>query len=185
MKKLIVVAIIMAMLAIMAFPLFSSAASVLYITITATGSEVSITCNQTAWNVGTVQASTTATTAINWARLTNAGSEAVDVTIAGRSMKNAGGTNTWTLANDASPGSAIFGMEAGLDDAGDLYDITIKNVGETLNKLVDELAPGNQDFGLKFYAPTSTLGNDVMEMVGAGGTAGDSPRGLVLTGSID
>jgi len=154
-----------------------------YITITAQGREIDISCNQTGWNVGTVSANDNITTSKTWARLTSSGTEDVDVTIGGRHMENAGGTDNWTLANDGAAAADTFAMWAALD--GGNWTIVIKNVDETLNLLVDELATGTQDFGLCFLAPTSSVGNDLMEMVGDGGTAADNPRGLVLTGSID
>jgi hypothetical protein len=183
-NKLVVLAILAALVLAICPVMVTMAGTVLNITITAQGSEIDVSCNRTAWNVGTVHLSDNINTGTSWGLLTNDGAEAVDVTIAGRSMKNAGSTITWTLANDGIAGTTIFGMWAGLD-GDDTPDITIKNVGQTLDKIVDELATGTQDFDLWFLAPSATMGNDSMEMVGAGGTPADSPRGLVLTGSID
>lgn len=167
------------------------AATTDYITITATGAEVNIVLNVSAWNVGYVYASDVINTTsvadppgLDWARLTNNGGEAVDVTVAGRSMKDSANDDTWTLSNTATAGADTFGMYAG--KSGDDYNIVIKNVGETLNQLVDELAAsGTQDFGLEFHAPTSMSTFEEMEMVGAVGNHDDDPRGLVFTGSVD
>jgi hypothetical protein len=183
-NKLVVFAILAALVLALCPVMVTMAGTVLNITITAQGSEIDVSCNRTAWNVGTVHLSDNINTGTSWGLLTNSGSEAVDVTIAGRDMKNAGSTITWTFDNTGVAGVATFGMWAGLD-GNDTPDILILEVGDTLEKLVDELATGTQDFDLWFYAPTATLGNDSMEMVGAGGTPADSPRGLVLTGSID
>jgi len=183
MRKVVIMATLFALLMTMGLSQLVSASSVLYITITATGSEIDITCNRTGWTVGIVNASGNVTTGVarTWAQLESKGTEDVDVTIGGRSMKNAAGTVTWTLADDGAAGAATFGMYAG--HAGKYWNVLIKNVGETLNKLVTNFSAGTQNFGLCFLAPTETLGNEVMEMVGADGNANDEPRGLVLTGS--
>ena len=55
MRKLIVVAIILAM-CIMACPQLVGAATYVQIGITATGSDITISCNETDWAVGTVSA---------------------------------------------------------------------------------------------------------------------------------
>jgi len=189
MRKLMGIVVILTILVSLCLVPSVSAGTTDTITITATGSEVDISVDEAAWDVGYVYASgtynTPGTPATSWATLTSGGVENVDVTIAGRSMKNAAGTHIWTLSDTAEAGDDIFGMKAGLDDEGDLMDIIILNVGQTLEKLVDELATGTQDFGLRFLAPTVLNDLEEMEMVGAGGTAADVPRGLVLTGSID
>lgn len=191
MRKLLSLVIILAVLSmLLVTSVVSAVSTTATITITAQGSEVDIvvymhgTTDPAVWDAGTVGASDTPATTITTFVLTSAGVEDVDVTIAGRSMKNPTDTVTWTLSDTAAPGAATFGMKAGLDDADDLFDITILNVGEALNKLVDDLATGSQDFGLKFWAPSSVLGNEVMEMVGAAGNHDDADRGLLLTGSI-
>jgi len=174
-KELFIIAALVSILGVMAIPLMASADTSVNIAITATGSEINITCNQTSWDAGTLAASETAQTAINWGQVTNdGGSEAVDVSIHGHDMT--GGIVTWTLADDATPGDAIIGMQAGLDDADDLYDIVIKK-SAAYNLLSNELATDASDnFGIKFYAPTVNVGNEAMTM-------GDN--GVVLTGSID
>ena len=145
------------------------------ITITATGSEVDISCNQTIWAIGTVQATQTYATTITWGLVTNDGSEDVDVAISGDNMT--GGAVVWVLSDDGNAGAGIIGMNAGLDDADDLYDIVIKR-NTTFNLLVDELtgSGGTEAFGLQFKSPTSGVGNEAMTMINGG---------VWLTGSID
>lgn len=175
MKKLIVIAALAALVGVMAIPFVASAATSVNIAITATGSEINITCNQSSWDAGTLAASETAQTAINWGRVTNdGGSEAVDVSIHGHDMT--GGAVTWTLADDATPGDGIIGMQAGQDDADDLFDIIIKK-NAAYNLLANEIATDAYvDFGLKLLAPTANVGNEAMTMASSG---------LTLTGSID
>jgi hypothetical protein len=188
MRKLLGLVTILAILSTLFVASTVGAASTANITITATGSVISISVDPTAWDVGIVMVSETPATAINFLTLTTTGSEAVDVTIAGRAMENVAGDHVWALSNTAAPGADTIGMKAGLDDGDDLFDIIILNVGQTLEKLVDELdnTPGTQAFGLKFYSPTSgVVDGEVMEMIGAVGASTDNPRGLVLTGSID
>ncbi len=188
MKKLLgIVVVLILLLALCVMPSSGvfAVSSTATITITATGSEIDISVAPTSWSIGTVHASDNKTTALNAYNLTSAGSEDVDVTIAGRSMKDTvdGLQKTWALSNTATPGAAIFGMKAGLD--GGSWSIVILNVGQTLEKLVDELATGIQGFGLNFLAPSSSLDNYEMEMVGSTGATGDADRGILLTGSID
>ena len=195
MKKWILVGILAIVASLCIMPAAALADTTDTITITATGSEISIAVDTAGWNVGYVQVSEVAATGIiaSWATLTNSGAEAVDVSIGGGDMENAAGNHTWTISETFSGGpptvptvgSDIFGMCAGLDDGDDTYDIEIWKVGSTLIDLVDELATGTQDFGLKFWAPSSMSYYEVMEMVGAEGTAADEPRGLVLTGYLD
>jgi hypothetical protein len=175
MRKWLAIAVVGAILVTMAMPFLASAATSVNIAITATGSEINITCNQTSWDAGTLSASETNETAINWGQVENdGGSEAVDISIHGHDMT--GGVVTWTLADDGNAGAATIGMKAGLDDADDLFDIVIKKTA-AFNLLVDELATdATADFGLKLWAPTSGVGNEAMTM---------ESSGLTLTGSID
>jgi len=180
MKRLIIVGIIVAMLC-MICPQIILADTVQYITITATGSEVDFTCNQTGWDVGTVFVSDNKVTGYNWGKLTNDGSEAVDVSIAGDNMTDATDSVFWVLSDTATAGAAIFGMRCGLTT-----DNVIIKGNTPFNYLVEGLAGSGatQAFGLEFLAPTSTIGNLEMEMVGATNVHNDSPRGLILTGTI-
>lgn len=164
------------------------------ITITATGAEINIRINTTAWNVGYVYVDTLYNTgnldSAAWATLENLGGEAVDVTIGGHSMFDVEDDDTWALSNDGTNGADTIGMYAGLNDGDDTFDIIIKNVEETLNQLVNELAAsGTQEFGLQFESPTSMSTYELMEMgggaTGAGGAHDDSPRGIFFTGSVD
>lgn len=164
MRKLIVVAIIVAM-CIMVMPSAVGAATYVQIGITATGSDINISCNESAWAVGTVSANEKVWTTDNlWATITNSTSEAVDVSIHGHDMTN-GGT-TWTLSDNGSNAIATFGMKIANSD-----NLTITNIPRTGTAAwLDELtaAGGTQKFGLYFYAPSATLGNLLMTMSGLG-----------------
>jgi hypothetical protein len=176
MNKVLILTVVVSLMLVLAIPFgVATAATSVNIAITATGSEINITCNQTTWDAGTLSTSETAQTAINWGQVQNdGGSEAVDISIHGHDMT--GGAVTWTLSDDGNAGDAIIGMAAGLDDADDLYDIVIKK-NAAYNLLVNELATdATEDFGLKFFAPSANVGNEAMTM---------GSSGLTLTGSID
>lgn len=187
MKKQIVVGIILAAMLCALVPLSVLADTVQYITITATGSDVDITCNQTSWNVGTVHANDNIQTSctggwFNWGNVQNDGSEAVNVAISGENMTDAAVGFWWALSDTATVGASTFGMRAGLTFSSD--NIIIKK-SVAFNDLFHALLTGTSDnFGLEFLAPSSGVGNLTMEMVGATDLPSDVPRGLVLTGTI-
>lgn len=167
---LVVLAIIMA---IGLVGIVQAGTTTVNIAITAQGSEISITCNQTDWDAGTLAASETAESGLSWGQVENdGGAEAVDISIRGYDMT--GGAVTWTLSDDGNAGSGIIGMNAGLE--GGSYNIVIKK-NASYNLLVDELATdATQNFGLQLKAPTAAVGNEAMTMASSG---------LLLTGLID
>jgi hypothetical protein len=174
MKKLIVLAICMALVGVMVVPLMASGASTLNIAITAQGSEIDITDNVSAWNVGTVQqghAAYPTTPDKTWGRITNNGAEAVDITVGGEDMT--GGAVTWTCAADGNGAAGSYGMTIVLAAS----TVVVKDNDGAMNVLVDELAgSGTLDYGMEFDPPTSGTGNEAMTML---------ESGLVFTASID
>ena len=178
----------LAMLCVSLFvPTLVSAASTLYIDITATGSELDISDNVSLWAIGVVSASENKTTGVTWGQITNNTSEDVMIRVYGNDMKDAatGSAKTWTLA--AAIDAATFAMNVGLDDDDDTYDIAVKKYGDTpYNVLVlnsdNTLAPASTwDYGLNFLAPSSSVGNEAMIMCDIGGDyTDDSDNGLVF-----
>lgn len=163
------------------------------ITITATGAEINIRVNTSAWAIGFVYADTVYTTGdldtAAWATMENLGGEAVDITVHGHDMKDSGNSDTWDLSDDGSNGADTIGMYAGLNDGDDTFDVVIREA-ESYNYLwggagAELAASSSQEFGLQFESPTSMSTYEAMEMVGDGGTVSDNPRGVVFTGTVD
>ena len=148
------------------------------IDITATGSEVNISCNVTLWAIGTVRASATENTTpgYEWGAVSNLGSEAVNVTVYGNDME--GGAVTWTLSSN-SAGAAQFLMYVNTG-AGDNYTIEKEFAGPYLQWATGIAASANQTFGLYFEGPTSGVGNEAMQMTNGGAGA----TGVVFTASL-
>jgi hypothetical protein len=176
----------MALIALMAYaciPQFVMGAATAYITITATGAEIDISCNQTAWNVGTVSAADTIATSDNWAMITNNCSDGVDITIHGHDMKSTDNLTTWDLTDNGTgvvaPG---FGMQATWHTG--TCNITIREAAAFNTLVVDLASSGTQDFGMCFVAPTANVGNKTMEMVGETNSNVETPRGVCLTATI-
>jgi hypothetical protein len=163
MKKLIVVAILVALVGVMAVPLMASGASFVNIAITAQGSEIDISCNQTAWVVGTVHNGETKYTPdadnVTWGYFTNNGSEATDIVCHGHNMT--GGTG-WTMDNTTA-GAATFAMQGSVTTVG---DTEIHSGADAI--FVSDLGithPTHDNaFGLVFKVPTSGTGNAEMTM---------------------
>ena len=183
MKKLIVVGIIAAMALAICSTMVALASTSVNITITAQGSEVDISCTQSAWNVGTVHNLGIYYTVDNltWGTFTNLGSENVDIVAHGYNMKNAGSTYTWTLHN-TTPGAATFAMMGSIATVGDTQIHTSDFAFITNLPAVG--GANTRTFGLEFKAPTSGTGNDLMEMVGSTGSPSETPRGLIFTASV-
>lgn len=161
MKKLICLAVVLAIGLVMAIPVLASAATTVNIAITATGSEVNISCNQTAWAVGTVHLSDTILTSDNlvWGLFTNSGSEHCNIVCHGHDMTGGSG---WTLDN-TTPGSGVFVMRGSVATVGDVGVCTSDNA------FVTNLGEGaTQTFGLVFYGPTAAVGNSAMTMADSG-----------------
>lgn len=172
----ILVGIIVALVTICLIPMsvLATGGTTQNIAVTATGSEVNITCDQTTWEIGTVSASETVITGTgsNWGTITNNSTEAVNVTIHGHDMTGSG--VTWTLADDSVPGAATIGILFSKDDGDGVYDEgwTATNYVKKSTSYVEVATglanAGTQLFGMKFFAPTSGVGNAAMTMGSSG-----------------
>ena len=119
-----------------------------------------ITNSPSSYGFGTLEVSSTALTGLDYFTITNTGSVTVDVTIQGTDAT--GGDDTWTLADDGSPGTNIYALKAGLD-GGD-YTVIVKKTA-TYNTLKSGLAASaTQDWGLKIWMPTALSGYDNNQM---------------------
>lgn len=98
--------------------------------------------------MGAIETSHTYETGLDAYEIENSGNVAIDISIGGTDML---GGVTWTLSNDASIGTNIYGMKAGVE-GGD-YTIVIDKSSTNLLKS-DLAANAKQKFGLKFYAPS-------------------------------
>lgn len=111
---------------------------------------------------GILEVNTNSTTAIDYFTITNNSGGAVSVTI--QATDFTGGDDTWDLSDTATPGENIYGLEAGLDDDDDNFDVIVKET-VTYNTLVSGLADSaTQDWGLKLHMPTSITDYDMQEM---------------------
>ena len=114
-------------------------------------STVEITNSPEPQAFGVLEVNTTSTTTINYFTVTNTGDLAVVVTMSCTNLT--GGGKTWTLSDTATPLENVWGLQIGLDDADDLYDITIKNASV---EIVHPLAIGaHEHWGMKIYMPTT------------------------------
>jgi hypothetical protein len=201
MKKLVFV-VVLVVLVMALFPSLAGAASTAYIDVTATGSDLDITVrkvsdNATIWAIGAIHASDTDNTAINWGEIVNNTSQAINVSINGNEMVTltTGPGTTWTMAADnTTPGAGTFVMKLGVDDADDTFDMVIGDYDWTpytkiLFDAVDALgASATWNFGLKFWAPTSLIGNDAMIMTDLDASEWnvvDSTNGLCFIATLD
>ena len=117
-------------------------------------STVSIDVDETTYDFGTILPNTTSTTGLDYFTVTNTGGVTVDITIQGTDAT--GGADTWTLADNGSPGENIYALYAGL--AGGDYTIIVKK-SAPYNTLVSDLAATEtQKWGLKLWMPTSLDG---------------------------
>lgn len=178
---------------LLAFPGVGSAASTLYIDITAQGSEVTITCNCTSWSVGTVHNNDNVATNLSYCNVTNTTSEAVEITAHGNEMKDAatGAAETWTLASTGTPGANAFAMFIGVNDTNDDWETTVREHDDgSFDKLDNDAdttlaASDYWNFGFDFLAPTSSTGNEAMIMCDdAGSETNDTDNGLTLIAAV-
>ena len=97
------------------------------------------------WHLGTISTNSTYQTDFI---VTNSGNVTINITI---SASNMTGGIPWTLSDNASPGTDIYGLRACLD--GESFDIIANGNG---NELVPSLnATDNQTWSLQFLSPTS------------------------------
>jgi len=84
--------------------------------------------------------------------ITNNSGYAVNITIYGTDLT--GGTTPWTLSNDGSAGTDIYGLKAGT--VTDTYSVVVKREGSTpYNTLATVSAGATQSWGLQLLVPTT------------------------------
>ena len=97
---------------------------------------------------GTLDANSNYPTGLTHFEVENNSGYDVKITIRGSDMT---GGVTWALSNNATPGTDIYGLKAGLD--GESYSIT---VNKTDNILIGNLTDSSsQSWGLELWSPTS------------------------------
>ncbi len=151
MKKLL--AILLALVATLAYAIPVSAATTADITVTATPAYVAISCDQTTYDFGTVATSATPSTTTSWATITNSSSIQTDQTIGVTSATWAGGV-TWTHSDTATPGANTVGMLSNKGGTWGVSDVIVKF--SSPNYIAEnQAATTNYSFGIKLLAPTS------------------------------
>lgn len=152
MKRLLL-SVALALVALFSFALPMAAATSQDITVTATPTFISIACNQTDYDFGTVAASATPSTATNWATITNSSTVQTDQTIAVTTNTWSGGVG-WTHSDTATAGADTAGLSANKGGTWGVGDVIVKY--STPNYIAENQAASTPyDFGLKLYAPTS------------------------------
>jgi len=102
---------------------------------------------------GTLDASSSCQTSLDYFTLTNNSGYDVRITIRGSDMT--GGSVNWTLSDTATPGEDTYGLRAGLK--GGSFNITVTKTDTTLiGNLTDNYS---QQWGLELLAPTSFSDN--------------------------
>lgn len=98
---------------------------------------------------GIVSEGSTSATGLTHFEVTNNSGFVVNITVGGTDMT---GGATWTLSDNATPGTDMYGLKAGL--AGDNYTVIVRK--SPYNILVSNLADNSsQQWGLQLLAPTS------------------------------
>lgn len=199
MRRWLVLALVVSLVVTLFVPLSVFAGSTAYIDVTATGSELDITVrkvsdNATLWEAGTLSASATAETAIDWGEIINNSTQEVYVTVHGNEMVVIStGAAAWTLSATATPGDGVFGMKLGVDDDDDTFDVIIKDYDDNpyenvvLNSDNTLSAAATWNFGVKFWSPTASVGNDALVMTDLDASehaVSDSTNGLCFTASF-
>jgi hypothetical protein len=102
----------------------------------------------TLWAIGAIGVGVVKSSNLNYFAMLNNASSATDVYIMGTDMVNG---IPWTLSDNGTLGTDIYGLLAGLD--GGAYNIRVKKTAP-YNKLIDNFAVGgNQSWGLQLTAP--------------------------------
>lgn len=153
MKHRLLIGFILAVMAISAFAAPAAAATTADITLTATPTYIAIACNQSAYNFGTVAASSTTQTTTSWATVTNTSTVATDIKIAVTTSTWAGGA-TWTHSDTATAGADTAGLKSNAGGSWGTGDVIVKY--NTPNNIQSNLAATtNFSFGLELLAPSS------------------------------
>ena len=130
------------------------------VSITVKAELVSITNTQDTWNMGVVAVdgvkyfSADNAEDVDYSRITNTGSVAVNVAIQGTDLT---GTPTWTLA--ATTGADQYTLFANSEAAPTTYNVEVKKA--SYNNICTSLAAaGTYDWSMKFTAPSSFGGTE-------------------------
>lgn len=152
MKRLLI-SILLALVLIMGTSIPALAATSVDISVTATPTYISISCDQSSYDFGTVVASTDENTATNWATIDNTSSVQTDQTISVTSATWSGGV-TWTHSDTATAGADTAGLKANKGGTWGVNDVIIKNASPNF---IAENQAANTDysFGIKLIAPSS------------------------------
>jgi len=105
------------------------------------------------YNFGNVSKGASYKTGLTYFTITNDSPDSVNITISGDDMT---GGVTWTLSEDASTGTNIYGLRAGREGEVEGNDYITVVPKSSANLLVSGLpASENQTWGLQLLAPTS------------------------------
>ena len=153
MKSKLLLAIAMSLLLVIVPVSVALAATTADVTVTATPSYVGISCNETAYNFGTVSASDIVQTWTSYFGVTNTSSIVIDVSIGVTTTSWSGGTG-WTHSETATPGADTAGLEANAGGTWDTGDVIIRNASPLLIA-DDQAASTDFNWGMQLHAPTS------------------------------
>jgi hypothetical protein len=124
------------------------------VTITATGGKLSITITKgTPWEIGTVVQEETIETAVTRFGVDNDGTVNADITIHGHDTTAAGGGTPWTLSEDGTAGSNIYGLNFSRQAAPGWTAIPKTTPAVYLSGFTP--AAGVDEFGLQILTPTT------------------------------
>lgn len=131
------------------------------VSITVTAEVIAITNTEDTWEIGVVAVdavvyfSATGEEDVDYSRITNTGSVAVDVEIQGTNIE--GGDYDWTLAT--TTGSEQYSLYANKQATPSTYDVEVKS--SAYADIVTGLAAGGtNDWSMKFTAPTAFNASD-------------------------
>lgn len=166
MRKLIAIALVLALVTTLLFDGLVSAANPT-VTITVNAATASITNTKATWNitdlVGAVNVddvvyfSTDGTQDDDWSQIANTGNSAVDVEIQGTDFTQALGAYNWTLAT--ATGASQYSLYANVNGTG-TYTVEVKSSAAYNDLAANLLALQNHNWSMKFTAPSSFNASD-------------------------
>jgi len=153
MKKRILVSTMLTIVLMVLSVIPAKAATTADVTVTATPSFVSLSCNQASYDFGVVAASGTPSTATNWATVTNSSTIETDVTVSVTGNTWSGGV-TWTHSDTATAGADTVGLKVNVGGTWGVGDIIVKFAAPN-DIVTNQAALTNFSFGIKLMSPTS------------------------------
>lgn len=128
------------------------AATTADVTVTFTPQSISISDDQTSYDFGVCDASTTPYTATDWCAVTNTSNIQTDITIAVTGSTWTGG-NPYTHSDTGTPGSDTVGLSSNRGGTWGVGDVIVKY---SAPNYIYENCPASTsfDYGLKLYVPT-------------------------------